>query len=156
MDCGPQIYQAHLRSVKLVRQGTRSSGTVLDHVKQASYRDADRSRDEEGVAQGAHASIAFLTRSIEGCDSYGNGAIRLSQAEWDWIEGIFTKICVRVDSEQDLLDIVSAAEAASLACSLIQDSGLTEFGGIPTYTCCAIGPDDSDKINEITGNLKLL
>ena len=43
-----------------------------------------------------------------------------------------------------------------LPCALIQDSGLTEFKGIPTYTCCAIGPAKEELIDEITGDLPLL
>ena len=41
-------------------------------------------------------------------------------------------------------------------CSLIQDAGFTEFGGIPTYTACAVGPGKVDEVNKITGELKLL
>lgn len=36
------------------------------------------------------------------------------------------------------------------------DAGLTEFKGIPTKTCIAIGPADSNEINKISGHLKLL
>ena len=38
---------------------------------------------------------------------------------------------------------------------LIEDSGLTEFHGQVTPTCVAIGPDYSEKIDPITGNLQL-
>jgi hypothetical protein len=34
--------------------------------------------------------------------------------------------------------------------ALIQDAGLTEFGGVPTYTALAIGPDEDAKIDELT------
>jgi peptidyl-tRNA hydrolase len=36
------------------------------------------------------------------------------------------------------------------------DSGKTEFPGEPTNTCLAIGPDDADKIDAVTGELQLL
>jgi PTH2 family peptidyl-tRNA hydrolase len=39
---------------------------------------------------------------------------------------------------------------------VVTDSGLTEFGGVPTKTCVAIGPDKSSKIDIITGGLELL
>jgi PTH2 family peptidyl-tRNA hydrolase len=45
----------------------------------------------------------------------------------NWLNGIFTKICVQVNSEQELLDIYNKAEVADLYTSLIEDCGLTEF-----------------------------
>lgn len=74
----------------------------------------------------------------------------------EWIEGKFTKICVSVDSEQQLDEVYNKAKQAGIPCAMIEDSGLTEFNGVQTKTCCAIGPDDQDKINLITGSLKLL
>jgi hypothetical protein len=35
------------------------------------------------------------------------------------------------------------------------DSGKTEFHGVPIRTCLAIGLDDAEKIDEITGSLQL-
>lgn len=73
-----------------------------------------------------------------------------------WLEGLFKKIVVSVDSEQDLDDIYSQAKAAGLPCSLIVDSGLTEFNGVPTKTCVAVGPGPDGLVDSITGGLKLL
>ena len=73
-----------------------------------------------------------------------------------WLEGRFTKICVSVDSEKELLAIYKEALDAGIICSLIQDAGLTEFAGVPTYTAVAIGPAKSTDIDKITGDLKLL
>ena len=66
------------------------------------------------------------------------------------------KICVGVDSEQELIDIYNKAKAVGIICSLITDAGLTQFNGTPTKTVVAIGPDESEKIDKITGGLKLL
>lgn len=73
-----------------------------------------------------------------------------------WLSGKFTKIVVRVESEQELLDVYNKAKDAGLLCSLIQDAGDTEFHGVPTYTAVAVGPASSDKLQPITGHLKLL
>jgi len=73
-----------------------------------------------------------------------------------WLEGSFTKICVSVNSEEELLQIYESASEQNIPCALITDNGQTEFDGVPTNTCCAIGPDDSEKIDKITGGLKLL
>lgn len=111
------------------------------------------------IAQGSHASISFLSEALER-HSFSNGSdnmfeICLSDEEIEWMRGNFTKICLQVNSEQELADIVLAATAAGLNVDAIIDSGKTEFNGIPTKTCCAIGPDDVDKIDKVTGHLKL-
>lgn len=114
------------------------------------------------ISQGAHASIAFLTRKIQEYmkepftgDVDQDFSNCLTQVELDWINGIFAKVCVRVNSEEELLEIERKAKEAGLECHLITDRGLTEFGGVATHTCLAIGPDESEKIDPITGHLEL-
>ncbi len=110
------------------------------------------------IAQGAHASMKAILDIMIKVPAEDEKTLYYDDkpALKDWIEGRFTKICLSVDSEQELLDVYEKAKEASLICALIQDAGLTEFGGVPTYTCCAIGPEWSEKIDEITGHLKLL
>ena len=74
----------------------------------------------------------------------------------EWMDGSFTKICVSVNSEAELLALQEQANAAGIVNALITDNGLTEFGGVKTITCLAIGPDDASKIDPITGGLPLL
>jgi PTH2 family peptidyl-tRNA hydrolase len=107
------------------------------------------------VAQGAHASLKAVLDQM----NHNNNQLTLNlkdEALASWIEGKFTKICVGVDSEEELFEIVNQAQAAGLTCALITDAGLTEFDGKPTRTCCAIGPNWSNDIDKITGHLKLL
>ena len=103
------------------------------------------------IAQGSHASIAFLTRQIQN----DPGAIELSPESWEWIENGFTKVCVRVDSEQALLEVFQKAKAAGLEVHMVTDAGRTEFNGVPTKTCLAIGPNEAEEIDKITGELEL-
>ena len=106
------------------------------------------------IAQGSHASMAFLSRRC--FDS--NGMVcepKFSETELNWFKNSFAKICVRADSEQELLEIFEKAKAANLEAHLITDSARTEFKE-PTITCLAIGPDTHDRIDCITGHLKLL
>ena len=86
----------------------------------------------------------------------GDILIPLNAPMMDWLMGRFTKVCCRVESEEELLRICDAALKARLSCALIQDAGLTEFSGIPTLTCCAIGPAYPQDIDPVTGHLKLL
>ena len=108
------------------------------------------------VSQGAHASMkAILDWSIND----GNGLLTelpVGSALESWINGLFTKICVSVDSEEELVELYNKAMEAGLMVSMITDAGLTEFNGVPTKTCIAIGPDWSDEIDPITKHLKLL
>jgi len=106
------------------------------------------------IAQGAHAAMSFLCRKLQ-----NQGAVSLddfSESQQVWLTGAFAKICCRVDSEDELMAILANATEAGLEVHLITDSGRTEFRGQPTRTCLAIGPDDAEKIDAITGHLQLL
>ena len=110
-------------------------------------------RSGKMVAQGAHASLkVFLDRKH--MTKWGM-TIRLTKDMVEWITNAFTKVCLKAESEEQLLDIVEEARRAKLPCALITDAGKTEFNGIPTNTCCAIGPARSEEIDKITGHLKL-
>jgi len=69
----------------------------------------------------------------------------------EWVEGLFTKIVLTVDSEEDLQQAHDLAKVEGLPVALIVDSGKTEFGGVPTATCIAIGPAKAEDIDKITG-----
>ena len=103
------------------------------------------------IAQGAHASIMFLVHRL--CDAEVGAKDHAIQ---EWLTQGMTKICVRVDSEAELLEIAQKAQDAGLTVHVITDAGHTEFAGVPTKTCLAIGPDEEDKIDAVTGNLKPL
>jgi len=112
------------------------------------------------IAQACHASMKiFFDRMEKQTDSIHDAWITyelpLTTEMTEWKEGSFTKACVQVDHEEELLEILKKAEEAGLPVALITDAGLTEFNGVPTSTCCAIGPANSDKIDLITGHLKL-
>ncbi len=95
------------------------------------------------VAQGAHAAV-LASLSVSG------------EIFEDWMNQGMKKICVGVESEAHLERIAELAREADLNVDVITDRGDTEFHGAPTKTCLAIGPDDSEAIDKITGGLKLL
>jgi len=106
------------------------------------------------IAQGAHASMSFICRRLQKAGSVSLDG--LTDAQRAWLTGSFAKVCCRVDSEEELMQVHDKAVEAGLEVHLITDSGRTEFHGQPTRTCLAIGPDEGDKIDQITGHLQLL
>jgi peptidyl-tRNA hydrolase, PTH2 family len=108
------------------------------------------------IAQGSHASMSFLInrmRKLSG--SATDVELSLRPAELVWITQGMAKVCLKVNSEEELLACHSKAIESGLEAHLIRDSGRTEFNGVPTLTACAIGPDEPDRIDAITGDLKL-
>jgi PTH2 family peptidyl-tRNA hydrolase len=79
-----------------------------------------------------------------------------TEEEKSYYLGIFTKIVVGVDSEAELNDIYEKAKLSGLNVHMIVDKGLTVFKGVPTKTCLAIGPHYPEKLDPITGHLKLI
>jgi len=108
------------------------------------------------IAQGAHASLKVLVDAGALDAERTTFAMPLTPAAAAWLGGRFTKVCVSVDSEAALEAIVEQARAAGVPCALIVDAGKTEFHGVPTKTCCAVGPAWSDEVDAITGGLALL
>jgi len=107
------------------------------------------------IAQGAHASLKVLTDRGRASDEH-TFTIDLTPAMTAWLTGRFTKVCVSVDSEEALDAVVARAQAANVPVALIVDSGKTEFHGVPTKTCCAVGPAWADEVDAVTGELPLL
>ncbi len=116
------------------------------------------------AAQCAHASMKVLTdlgkfTTVE--DSNGTIKHRIfgmkaPEVMYEWLNNNYAKIVVSVDSEEKLLDLFRVAKTANILCSLVTDNGLTEFHGVPTNTCVAIGPALSEDIDKLTGHLPLL
>jgi PTH2 family peptidyl-tRNA hydrolase len=106
------------------------------------------------IAQGAHASLKVLLDRgrIDG----DKVEIAMTPAMAAWVGGRFTKVCVSVDSEAELDAIYQCAIDAGIPSAMITDAGATEFHGVPTRTCCAIGPAWADDVDAITGKLTLL
>ena len=105
-------------------------------------------------AQAAHASLAPLLRLAQHEDA--GLVIPLTNPYVNaWLTGRFKKITVYVDNDEDLIRLYKEALTENLPAALIQDAGLTEFDGVPTYTAVGIGPGDPEIIDKITGKLPL-
>lgn len=120
-------------------------------------------RQGKAIAQGSHASMAFLTKKMswfvgdvyvyfetEGfTDNHADVIVR-------WLKDSFRKIVVYVNSEEELCEIYQKALDKGLIASIIIDNGATEFKGVPTVTCAAIGPASDDDFIGLTDHLPLL
>ncbi len=94
------------------------------------------------AAQVSHASVEALLKSHKDDIS-------------KWRKQGMKKVVLKVADKKELLKFKQLAEDSGLATALITDAGKTvvEPG---TITCLGIGPDKEDKIDKITGNLKMV
>jgi len=121
----------------------------MSDVKQVIVMRKDlKMRRGKEIAQGAHASMSFLVKKALHHEDF-------TEPERAWMEGLFTKVCVRVNSDDELLAVARSAEKEGIRVEIITDSGKTEFGGVPTRTCLALGPDLASKVDAVTGSLEL-
>lgn len=114
------------------------------------------------AAQVAHAAIGALLKLCARGKTRDNryfeiyGMLRDDTPEYAWLDGPFTKVCVSVDTEEELQALIDKAIAEGILYCKITDAGKTEFNGVPTVTCAAFGPEWSDELDKLTGHLKLL
>lgn len=73
----------------------------------------------------------------------------------EWFNYGCAKICVYVDSEEELLRIAENAAEKGIIASVITDAGMTEFHGEPTKTCLALEPLPTEIADTLTGHLPL-
>ena len=118
-------------------------------------------------SQVAHASMSFLTK---GGGVYCNLGTGIPQVDYfmssveeshvqeinHWLRNSFRKICVYVNSEEELETVHQKALDSGLMSHMIVDNGATEFNGVKTKTCCAIGPHFCHKFEGLTDHLPLL
>lgn len=134
----------------------------MERIKQMIVMRRDlRMRKGKIAAQAGHACVnAVLAAMIRdgaspGMDKHGDLRMGGGTALSAWFDQGEAKVCVYVDSEEALLAIHRQALEAGILSVLIQDSGLTEFHGEPTYTCLAFEPLPASRADPLTGELPL-
>ena len=135
-----------VKQIIVVREDLNMSrgkiGSQVAHASMKSLADAmTKTTDEDGNSTGL-----VLTYS----DSLNDKELK------EWLDGSFTKIVVYVKSEQKLMDLYHKVKEAGLRVSLIIDNGTTEFNGVKTKTCIAIGPHSAERIDPFTKKYPLL
>ncbi|MEM1994585.1 MAG: peptidyl-tRNA hydrolase Pth2 [Nitrososphaerales archaeon] len=97
------------------------------------------------AVQAAHASILAAEEA------------RLQKPQWHraWLDSGMAKIALKIPSLTELKMLEKEAKENDLPVATVEDRGLTQ---IPpgTITCLAIGPAPAQKVDSITGRLKLL
>ena len=96
----------------------------------------------KACAQAAHASVEAALKADKDLLSAWRS---LGQA----------KIVLKVADEKELLQYFQEAKDSGFATSLISDAGKTVVAP-GTNTAVAIGPDETEKLDVLIGNLKLL
>ena len=118
------------------------------------------------AAQAGHAAVEAVLLAIAKEDRTGDlavtsdGVTLLPNGKADsalslWFRDGCAKICVYVDSEEELLSLAARAEEKGILCAVITDAGCTEFHGQPTRTCLAVEPLDEEIADSLTGELPL-
>lgn len=72
-----------------------------------------------------------------------------------WRKDEMKKVVLRVKDDVELLNIKKLADKSKIVNALIKDAGKTQVHP-GTITCLGIGPDKEEKIDKITGKLKVL
>jgi len=96
-------------------------------------------------AQCGHATLGAYKRAVK----------RSPAAVASWSRWGQAKICVKVNSEAELLEIEQLANALKLPNYLVADAGRTQIEA-GSLTVLAVGPAPVAQINQVTGHLKLL
>lgn len=107
------------------------------------------------AAQVAHASLGAVLQAEKQRDRKSL-ILTMDEDLEAWLSGPFAKIVLACNSLEELLELQNKSRGAGIRTCLITDAGRTEFKGVPTVTCLAIGPAKVDKIDKITSSLKLL
>ena len=93
-------------------------------------------------AQSAHAAVEAVLKSKK-------------TTVKKWRDTGSKKVVLKVADKKELFVFKRFAEEAGFITSVITDAGKTTIAP-GTTTCMAIGPDDEEKIDEITAKLKLM
>lgn len=94
------------------------------------------------AVQVAHASVSAMEKSSKDIVN-------------EWKSEGMKKVALKVKDEEELIHFLKLANNNKIITALITDAGKTtvEPG---TVTCLGLGPDKEEKLNKITGQLKMV
>jgi len=94
------------------------------------------------AAQAAHAAVEAVLNSSK-------------KKVKEWRKQGAKKVVLKVEDKKELLEFLELAKGSELKTALITDAGKTVISP-GTKTCLGIGPDEEEKIDAVTGSLKML
>lgn len=97
------------------------------------------------AAQVAHASLGSAEKAQEYAEEWYDAWRREGQK----------KVVVKAKDERELYELYELSKGAGLPCYIVNDAGLTELPP-GTTTTLGIGPAPDEKMDKVTGHLKLL
>ncbi|XP_017785092.1 PREDICTED: peptidyl-tRNA hydrolase 2, mitochondrial-like [Nicrophorus vespilloides] len=96
------------------------------------------------AAQCAHAGVAAYVKCLK----------KAPNALGKWIKYGQAKITVKIDSEEEMLELERGAKKLGILCCIIRDAGHTQVEP-DSRTVIAFGPAPRELIDQLTGHLKL-
>lgn len=132
--------------------------TTVSNLKQVILIRRDLKLRRAAVAAlAAKASCVFLLDNDE-AHRGDELSVSLTRQEAEWLRGASTRIVLGVSSEHALHSLMAKAELSGLQCYAVEGStseGDDKEDATQTIAV-AIGPDEADLIDQLTGNLKLI
>lgn len=124
----------------------------MNNVKQVIVVRKDlRMRRGKVASYVAHVASKFLVENNE-AERGDELHVKLSPSEAEWLRGPSTRIVLGAPSEEAMKSIIFKAEMAGIDVHSV--SGRTKQEEEKTVICVALGPDESNLIDQITGHLK--
>jgi len=96
------------------------------------------------AAQCAHAALGCYKKAVK----------NNSPALQAWEKTGQTKICLKVENEEALLNLAGVAKVHGLTWCIVRDAGKTQVSS-GTMTVIGIGPASAEDVDKLTGHLKL-
>ena len=115
------------------------------------YKQVIAVRTDLGMSKGKTA-----VQVAHGAVSAAERARIFKQEEWRaWMREGQKKVAVKVDSEEEIMELRRQAITHNLPHAIIRDAGMTELPP-ETLTVIGIGPAKAEDIDKVTKDLKLL
>lgn len=107
------------------------------------------------ASQVAHASVNALLSQNKPTDPSTPRQTINTPAAIEWLNGDHAKVVLQTQNEDTLQACYDLAKSLGFPVSKIIDNGTTIFNNVETFTCIAIGPEYTEKLNSAFSHLKL-